>query len=523
MAEGQSSLDPAFARNQANVWATTQLYNGLFELSAELYPQPDLADTWEISEDGTEYTFKIKPGVFFHDSEVFENGLGREVRASDFVYSFKRIVNPATGSTGAWVFNDKIKRQNNGEVDPNWVEALDDYTLRIRLEQPFSPFLELLTVPYTFVVPLEAVEKYGKDFRRNPVGTGPFAFKSWDEGESLIMLKNAKYHKTDLNGRQLPYVDAVQVSFVADKAQELRNFMNQNLDFVSGTVSSAVDLILNDDGTVKEEFQGKFTVQMVPYMNTEYIGFNLDPKAYDNPNHPFLNPTFRQALSYAVDREKIVSFLLNNLGQPGTAGMVPPAMPSFSDDRVKGFTYDADKAAQLLAQAGYPEGQGLPDDLTLYTTSQSKALMEQVQKYWDAIGVKINIEINQAATHQELVDNGKVNLWRGSWLGDYPDAENYLALFYSKFFAPNGPNKTHFVSARYDSLYEAAQMESDGFRRFDTYHEMDRLVMDQSPVIVLFYDKVLRVMQPNVTGLEPNVMNMLKLEQANFQAVNVIQ
>ncbi|MFA0960777.1 ABC transporter substrate-binding protein [Roseivirga sp. BDSF3-8] len=514
-AEGISSLDPAFARNQANIWATTQMFNGLFELNEDLYPVASLADTWKISEDGTTYTFRIRKGVNFHDNEVFEGGKGREIKAADFVYSFKRILDPATASTGAWIFNDKVKRDENGEIAEDWIEAVDDYTLVLRLEKPFGPFLEILTMPYAFVVPQEAVEKYGKDFRTHPIGTGPFVFKSWEEGNNLILLRNENYWRKDENGRQLPHLDAVQVTFINDKNQEFMTFQQGKLDFMSGNQADLTEQILAENGEVKEELREKFVVQKVPYLNTEYIGFMMNPDKYENKNHPLLNKDFRKALSSAINREEMISYLLNGLGTPGTSGIVPEALPSFSRDKVKGYTYDPKKAAEYLKAAGFPEGKGVPE-LTLHTTIQSKPIIEYLQKQWEAIGVKVNIEINQVATHQEMVDNGKVVFFRGSWLGDYPDAENYLSMFYSGNFAPAGPNKTNFSNKAFDDLYNKARYESEGFNRVDMYQAMDNIIVEEAPIIVLFYDEVLRLKQNYVKGLEPNPMNIPRLERVDF-------
>jgi len=515
-ADGLSSLDPAFARNQANIWATSQIYNGLFELSADMYPVKCIADTWEISEDGKEYTFKIRQGVFFHDNMAFPGGKGREVKANDFVYSFKRILDPAVASSGVWIFSDKVKKDAEGNIADDWIQALDDYTLQIKLDQPFGAFLEILTMPYTFVVPEEAVKAYGKDFRTNPVGTGPFMLKSWDEGNNLALVKNENYWKKDINGNPLPYLDAALISFISDKTQELLTFQQKKLDLVSFSgQANSIDIILNKDGSVKPDFANNFIVEKIPYMNTEYIGFCLNPELYKDKNHPVLNKKFRQAMNYAIDREGMLSYMLNNLGKPGTAGIIPPAVTGFNEDKVKGYTYDPAKAQQLLREAGYPEGKGLPI-IELYTTVQSKAYVEYLQKQWEAVGIKVEIKINPVATHQELIDNGRVSFFRGSWLGDYPDAENYLALFYSKNFAPAGPNKTFFSNEKFDQLYETAKLEHDGFKRLDYYIEMDKIVVEEAPVIPLFYDETLRLSQKNLRGLEMNPMNIPKLEKVDF-------
>ena len=517
-ADGLSSLDPAFARNQANIWATTQLFNGLFELSDELYTVPSLVETWEVSQDGLTYIFKIKKDeIRFHDSDVFENGKGRKVTAQDFVYSFQRILDPSTASTGAWIFNDKVKKNEDGTVAEDWIKAVDGHTLEITLEKPFGPFLEILAMPYTYVVPKEAIEKYGKDFRVHPVGTGPFTLDSWDEGNSLVLRKNENYWRKDENGTALPYLDAVQVSFIADKNQELLTFQQNKLDFMTGIEASSVDAILDDEGQLKPELAGKFVVQKQPYLNTQYIGFMMDAAKIEDQANPFQDKRVRQAMNYAINREEMVSYLLNNLGTPGTAGIIPPAAAAFDAEKVVGYSYDSKKAAALLKEAGYGEGKDFPPT-KLYTTIHSKPFVEYLQKQWAEVGINVEIVINPVPNHQELIDNGKVSFFRASWQGDYPDAENYLAMFYSKNISPSGPNKTHFRNDTFDQLYEAARQEQDGFKRFDIYQEMDKILIQEAPMIVLFYDEVLRLTQNDVVGLDPNPMNVLKLERADFKA-----
>jgi ABC-type transport system substrate-binding protein len=175
-----------------------------------------------------------------------------------------------------------------------------------------------------------------------------------------------------------------------------------------------------------------------------------------------------------------------------------------------------------LKEAGFPNGKGLPK-ITVYSTAQSKAFLEYMQKQWANVGINVEINLNQAATHLDLVNNGKVEFFRASWTGDYPDAENFLSLFYSKNFTPSGPNKTHFSNPEFDKLFEQALTENDGWKRFDIYQKMDQIIMDECPVIVLFYDEVLRLTQNNVINLETDAMNVLKLEKADKQKGEVQQ
>ena len=513
--EALSSLDPAFARNQANSWAVSQLFNGLMELDSTLLPVPALARRYSISPDGRTYTFVLRPGVRFHDSDVFAGGKGRQVQAQDFVYSFKRILDAATASSGGWIFRGKVLEKPDGSISDTAFVAANDSTLRIHLKEPFIPFLGILTMPYAYVVPHEAVAQYGKDFREHPVGTGPFRFKLWDEGNVLLYERNPDYWRADRQGRPLPYLDAVAVSFLPDRKTEFLTFMQGKLDFLSGIRAGSRDLIMHPDGTIREDFKGKFTVQKAPYLNTEYLGIQLDSANLIGEQavqgRALRDKRVRQALNYALNKPEMLTYLLNRVGHAGTSGFVPTALPSFSEKEVPGYTYQPQKARQLLRAAGY--GPQRPLKLRLSTVLERKEIGEYLQKQWANVGVQVQIDINQSAAQQDLVDNGRVAFFAKSWLGDYPDAENYLALFYSPNFSPAGPDKTHFKNAAYDRLYDQARRTQDVAKRTALYQAMDRIVVEESPVISLYYDEVVRLTQNNVRGLTPNPMNQLLLER----------
>jgi len=533
--EALTSLDPAFARNQANSWAVAQLYNGLLELDSTLQPAPALARRYQISPDGLTYTFWLRRGVRFQASEAFRDGktvalgpalskLGdkelppppaRQVVAADFVYSFKRLLDAKTASPGGWIFRGKVLEDTNGNISDTCFVAANDSTLRIHLKAPFIPFLSLLTMPYTYVVPHEAVQKYGKDFREHPVGTGPFQFKVWDEGNVLLYHRNPSYWRKDAQGHPLPYLDAVAISFIADRKTEFLTFLQGKLDFLSGIREGSRDLILNPDGSVRADFQGRFNLQKAPYLNTEYLGFQLDSTNLTgeqaSQGRALRDGRVRRALSYAINRPELLAYVLNHVGRPGESGFVPAALPSFSPAQVPGYTFQPQKARALLAAAGYEASR--PLKLRLSTVAERKAVAEYLQKNWADVGVQVQIDINQSAAQQELVDNGRAAFFSKSWLGDYPDAENYLALFYSPNFSPAGPDKTHYKSAEYDRLYTQAIREQNAARRTALYQAMDRLVVRDQPVISLYYDEIIRLTQRNVHGLTANPMNQLLLER----------
>ena len=504
---GLTSLDPAYAGIRANVWATSQIYNGLFGFSKTLDPNPELVSQWEISEDGKVYTFTVKSDPRFHDNPCFKGGRGREITAEDFVYSFKRVLKEGSG---AWIFKDKVITNADGTPSDTCFKVLDSHRFRVYLKKRFAAFLHILAMPYCYVVPKEAVETYGKDFGSNPVGTGPFAFKKWDRNNKLLLAKNEHYWEKDNKHVQLPYLDAIEISFWENRNTEFLEFDNGRLHFLCNLAETSRDQILEKNGQIKEKFANKFSVHKIPYLNTEYVGFYLE--GGDEQKNPLLNLKVRQALSYAVDRKGLVSFSRNSLGMAADYGFVPFALPSFDSTRIKGYPYNPKKAQELLKEAGFPEGKNLPT-LKLHTYSSDREIAELLQKGWEQIGIKVELEINQFATHQSTVKAGKAMMFRGSWLGDYPDAENYLALGYSQNFAPaHGPNVFHFRNEMYDKLFGEARESDNLFTRYESYLQMDNILMENAVMIPLYYDDIVFMTQKNVQGLEINAMNNLVLK-----------
>lgn len=510
------SLDPAFASDQATIWATTQLYNGLIELDSNLRVQPSLAESWEISEDLKTYTFKIRNDIRFHDHELFEGGKGRKLNAYDVEYSLKRICDTTDiYNKGIWIFKDKVLKDDIGRISDTCFKAVDQNTFKVYLSQPSPHFLQILAMPYAFVIPHEVAEHYGREFRSHPIGTGPFKFSLWEEGNTLILLKNKSYWKTSSEGESLPYLDAVQVSFTPDKGQAFRSFMLGNLDMVSGIEFSFIDDVLYMDGAFKENIESNYNCTKIPYLNTEYIGIQLDPEApcYNGEDHPLLNADFRKALTYAIDKNRLVSTLRNGVGSPGVNGMVPPAVPDFNGNAVGRYQYDAAKAISAFEKSGW-KGRNFPD-IYLTIAKENKDMGEFLSKQWEEVlSINIKVQIKEPKAIRGLANKGQLNFFKGSWLGDYPDAENYLALFYSKNFTPIGPNKTHFSNAKFDSLYSNSTFEKDHVKRYRQFEAMDGLMLESAPVIVLFYDEVVLLSQKNVSGLASNPMNVLKLESA---------
>ena len=511
--EGITSLDPAFSRNIENIWACNHLYNGLVQMDDKLNVTPCIAKTWDISEDGKTYTFILRNDVTFHNSKAFKDSIGRKVTAHDFEYSFNRILSEKVASPGKWIFNNvDFVEENNFKA----FDAINDTTFKIYLTKPFPPFLGILTMQYCSVVAKEALDYYKNDYRSHPVGTGPFQFKMWSEGQKMVFLKNENYFEKDSKGNKLPHIDGVSITFIKDEEVEFLNFLKGDLDFISGREGDNKEEIFTNKGTLKKDFNDKITMLTHPYLNTEYLGILVDEELDIVKNSPLKHKLIRQAINYGFDRKQMIAYLRKNIGTPANAGFVPKGLPSFNDEVVKGYDYNPEKARELLFTAGYPNGEGLPP-IKLFTTAQYLDLCEFMQHQLGEIGIPVKVEILPGPTHRELVARSKLNFFRKSWIADYPDAENYLALFYSKNFTPHGPNYTHFKSVEFDRLYEMAQSETNDSIRHNYYQQMDKIVIEEAPIIPLYYDEVVRLTGKNIKNLGINPVNLLTLKEVKIE------
>lgn len=505
--KGVTTLDPAYARNLSLIWPINQLYNGLVQLSDSLTVEPCIAKKWEISKDGLQYTFYLRSNIWFHDNAVFPNSVGRKVVASDFVYTFNRIIDSKTASPGAWVLS-MLNRDYAGGT--NGCVALSDSVLVVNLSQPFPAFLGLLSMPYCFVVPSEAVEKYGVDFGRNPVGTGPFYMKFWKEGEKLVLRKNTKYFENDSFGTALPYLESVSITFIADKQSEFLEFISGNIDFLSGVHAASKDELLTRTGELNPKYLSQVRMITGPYLNTEYLGILLDSSKSVAKNSPLLNNKVRKAIGYGFDRNAMMLYLRSNMGYPANQGFVPPGMPGFRNSTA-GFSYKPELAKQLLAEAGFPNGKGLPA-ITITTTDDYLDICEFIQHQLGEIGFDIRIEVLPGAAYREMMANSKLSIFRGSWVADYADPENYLALFLADNFSPQGPNYTHYMNSTFDMLYYDALRKPLYDDRLSNYRTMDSMIINNAVIIPLYYDKVVRFVSINIDGMTVNPMNLLILK-----------
>ena len=487
-----NTLDPAFSRTLQDTWVCNQLFNGLVQLDSDLNILPSIAKDWIISEDGLIYTFNLRNDVYFHKHKLFGKDSTRTVVAKDFTYSLNRLKDEKIAAPGSWVLN---------KVDS--FKAVNDTVFEISLKQPFPAFIGLLSMKYCSVIPREVAEFYGTDFRSHPIGTGPFKLKRWEENIKLVFRKNNHYFEKDETGKPLPYLEAVAITFLPDKQSEFLQFTQGNIDFLNSLDASYKDELLTADGKLRGKYAE--TVDMIrgPYLNTEYLGFYLGSQTPE-----IQSELIRKAINFGFDRKKMMIYLRNGIGNPANGGFIPKGLPGHNPSI--GFTYKPEKAKQLVEQFKNESGNTNPE-ITLVTSSNYLSFCEFIQRELEKTGLTINVDVMPEATLRSARSNGKVDMFRSSWIADYLDAENYLSIFYSKNFAPDGSNYFHYKSTQFDSLYNKAFTVTDIEKRKHLYTTMDSLVMQKTIMVPLYYDEVIRFTRKNIKGLGTNPINLLDL------------
>ena len=486
-----SSLDPAFSSTLRNIWPINQIFNGLVQLDKNLEIKGDIASSWTISEDKRTYTFKIRQDVYFHNSELFGKNLTRKVKAKDFEYSFNRLIDNKIASPGYWVFNN-VKD----------FKAINDSIFQIELKKEFDPFLGILSMKYCSVVPHEIVTVLGDKFSKKPIGTGPFKFKKWDENVKLVLSKNKNYFEHDSLGQKLPYLDGVAISFIPDKKSEFMELLSGKLDMVSSPENSIIDQIFDYKGDLNPRFSSNYNLLKSPYLNTEYIGFNIQ-------NNIKKDTLLRYAINSGIDRKKMMQYLRKNIGYPAESGIVPNGLNnSFYLPR---YNYDPDLSKKLISI--YKSNNDIDEiNITIVSDSQYLDILEFIQSELQKIGVQVQIEITPPSILRQGKATGKFDAFRASWIADYPHVENYFSLFYSKNHTPKGPNYTFFSDRNFDELYELiGNKKSISYEKIS--NDLENIIRRYSPIIPLYYDMSVRIVPKNISGLEANAINQLNLKR----------
>lgn len=343
----------------------TQVYEGLLKFDqADLSIKNSLADGFSVSPDGLVYTFRLKKGVFFHDDACFNGGKGREFEANDVKYCFTQLCKQSANNQNAALLKDVLKgaseyyKASENGVTPKFeisgIKVLDKHTIVFELTAPNSLFTTFVAMPPTYIYPKEAFEKYGLEMRSKTVGTGPFLISSIDDDIEVILKKNPNYYGKDKFGNKLPLLDAVDIKFLHEKKTELFEFKKGNLDMIYRLPTESILDILEGTSPDKEGEYSEYQLQRKPEMATQFLTFNYQSSEFKNKN-------VRKAISFAIDRDKILNYILKGEGiQPGFFGVTPPAFQDYRIEGVKGYRLNKDSARYYLAKAGFANGKGFP-------------------------------------------------------------------------------------------------------------------------------------------------------------------
>lgn len=512
LAVGVGSLDPAFSKELATIWACSHLYEGLFILDSNAELKPLLIKNYTLSSDNLIYSFQLKKGVRFHKNICFgSDSFGREMTAYDVEYSLKRLIDPKTASPGAWVLKNKLD-----SILP--FKIIDSFTIEIKLRKPNAQFLQVLSMPYCSVIPKEAVDFYGKNFRKNPVGTGPFMFKLWDDGTVLFLEKNTNYYLFDEKGKRLPYLDFIKITFNEQKKTELLSFEKGDLSFITGLDQTMIQEAFNINGQLNEKWKSKANLSLKPFLNTEYFAILMKDDLLAK-NAILGSKSIRKAINYAINRRELVQYLKYNLVLPAIKGVVSAGMPNY-DTSFSGYDYNPELAKKLVNEYIVDKankGLGMSNQkpkIEIHINNSFVEMAEFLENELEKVGFDIEIKLHPADMMMQLATEGKIDFFRRSWFADYPDAENYFSCFYSKNSCP--PNYTRFSNKEFDRLYEESILEQNPANRKTNYKKMEQILKEESPIVPIFYDQSIRLIQKNISGLNQNVLNTLDLRRVSI-------
>jgi oligopeptide transport system substrate-binding protein len=471
-------LDPACASDAGSAEYIVEIFGGLVGFDPQLNLIPDIAERWDVSDDGSVYTFHLRNNVLFHDSS-------RRVTADDFKFSIERALEPRMLSTVAEVYLDDIQgalTYARGQADSvEGIQVVDADTLEITLEEPNPIFLFKLSYPVGYVVDEREVGNStcfsDTGWTRNPNGTGPFKLMEWSLGQSIELEPNSNYHLD-------PKPSLAKVTYIISGGSSFTMYENDEVD-ITGVGANDIERVRDPSEPLNAEFVEGDSLDVF------YIGFNTEEPPFDDPK-------VRQALNLAVDKELIANTILAELVTPAN-GILPPGIPGYNPD-LDGLSYDPQGARNLLEEAGGPD---ILDDITLLTPGQGASpsdVLEAIIALWgENLGVNIAIEQREFGLFLRDIDDGAFEMFSLGWIADYPDAQNFLEI---KLHSRSANNETFYSNPDVDELLDQASTEQDEATRLDLYQQAEEIIVNDSPWIPLYHGKSSALIKPYVDGYE---------------------
>lgn len=508
------TLYPPHIENFTTLQVSNQIYEGLVKINPKtLKVEPAIASSWESNMENTVYTFHLRTNVYFHKTEKFD---GRRVTATDVQNSFRELC-LADGANfyshflakkikGAEDYINALKNGGDKSADIEGIKVLNDSTISIELERPFSGFEKLLTIGIFVIYPTEIFKNGELPSLNDAIGTGPFQVKNIKDGEAVELVRNDNYWQNDIEGFPLPYLDGITFTFDS-KLNEIENFKQKKLDLIKDIPVNQIGNILPSIDEAKNGNNADFNYLSSPGLDVKIICFNFEKEL-------FQNIYLRKALNYAIDKEKLVDSILLGDRNIANNGLIPRSK-LFGSYEVKGYSFDPEKAKDLMAQAGYPNGAGFPE-ITIHSINRpidSTTIAEAVRMINETLN--INIKVDASKSLMQLYetyrsDNNPMVAWRYNWIADYADPENFLQLFY-------GDNISHYNNPTFNALFEQASNEPNEILRNELYLKADQALIDDAAFIPLLYNDLVYLTTKNLKEFHPNSIDYRDFREVYFE------
>lgn len=501
----------------------SQVMEGLVSFNAEdLSLQPQIAEKWSISGDGTVFTFTIRDDIFFHDNPVFESMDDRKLTVDDVLFTFEKACKPnAEGNpTAAYLFLLSNQVKGAKEYYEGKAKSISGIKVKknqfeITLKNPDRTYINKLANLSASIVSKKIVEA---NKETDVVGTGPFCFTKPSDNETYILLKNQDYYMVDNKGNALPYLDSVVFYVQTRKLEQLEMFEQGKTLLISGLPTSRITEMLegrisdfNAQPPLKELYNN-------PLLTTQYYFFNMnDPR--------FQDVRVRQAFNYAVDRKRLADNVLRNqYYEYGIYGITPPIGSvfkgyNFSEIKKYGYDYNPEMAKKLLAEAGYPDGKGFGSvDLRLDISDLNTAVAEELaDQIYQTLGINVNIDGSSFEQRNEDGNMGRGDMFRTAWVADYSSPETFLGNFYGKIVPkskdePSSGNQSRYVNPLFDKYFEQGR-SADQKRRLELFSKAEIELMKNPPIIPLWYANDFTLSYSRVRNLKNNPMEFLDLRR----------
>ena len=524
------TLFPIAITDAVSAFVAHQIYQGLVKFSTHgLAVCPDLAERWEVDSTHTKYTFHLKKGLKFQDDACFEKGQGREIKAADVKYSIELGCTARSENVNfPMLFKNTLlgaddyyeeTRKGNAKATLKGVKVLDDYTLELTLQKPSASFLLILATPAASIIPQEAVNKYGNLAH---VGSGPFTYQGEDKTTgTIVLLKNPIYNERDSLGNALPFLDSIVVNILPTKEAQLASFQSEKLDVLLGLPSESVRAIVEEQINQFNNKNREYILERTPEMGTNYYEFNLT-------RPPFDDIKVRKAFSYAIDRNKIIDEVLKGEAYgPGVFGICPPSFKDYDITRIAGYDFNPDMANRLFYESGYKDKKVFPHvkmELNSGGEKNIKVASEIQKQLMEVLGIKVDFEVKPMAQVIEDSQLAKADMLRSGWIADYPDPENFLSLFYGANVPKSAafrsyPNTTRYKNVEFDKLFEQGQRALHSEESYRFYAQAEQVMMNDAPVLMLWYDENYRLVKSRVKNLPSNPMRCHDCSQVYLEEI----